>query len=106
MKFWGDTFCPTFKLANGMVSTSKYNNVDVFVYSKNGKIDSYIGAVEPGKLSLKGNIKVWTDLTYESTTKTYTSAVVDEFVKEKIVLQDVKDEKAYKGDFSLALIRD
>lgn len=106
MKFSGDTFCPTFKLDNGLLSTSKYNRVDVYTYSKNGKIDSYIGAVEPGKVSLKGNIKVWTDLTYESTTKTYTSAVVDEFVKTKIVLQDVKDEKAYQGDFDLALFRD
>lgn len=80
--------------------------IQFFAFENNGDITYPTGGMKPGTTILTGNLKVWTDLTVETTTTSYTNVYMD---KDKnlgtYTLPTCNPAKAYGGDFKLEYIR-
>lgn len=105
MKIGGDNFYYSYKGPYGQPIHMKYPNLDMYVYTSRGKVDATVGGVDSGKTGINGHIQLWTDLMVEPKSIPYKHPIVNGTIEENTTHPELKDEKAYSRDFSLALIR-
>lgn len=84
----------------------RVNYIQFFVFENNGNITYPTGGMSPGTTILSGNLKVWTDMTVESTTTSYTNVYMHkEHNLGTYTLPTCNPAKAYGGDFTLEYVR-
>lgn len=80
----------------------RVNYIQFFVFKSNGNITYPSGGMKPGETSLSGTIRVWTDMTVEATTTSYTNVFMEKDKKlGTYTLPTCDKKKAYGGNFDL-----